>query len=55
LDNILFCSSVLLFATAAILAYWQIVRTQIDKADQSEQDLKGASVEPAQTFADLAA
>jgi hypothetical protein len=31
LDDILFCSSVVTFATAAILAYWQILRTQAGK------------------------
>jgi hypothetical protein len=32
LDDILFCSSVVMFATAAILAYWQILRAQAGKA-----------------------
>jgi hypothetical protein len=54
LDNILFCSSVLMFATAAVLAYWQIVCMRIEKADRPERVSDGVSVEPAQPL-DLAA
>lgn len=56
MDNVLFCSSVLMFATTAILAYWQIVRAQIEKCDQPDHVLQGPSADLTQTvFADLAA
>lgn len=54
LENILFCSSVLMFAAAAILAYWQIARARIDETYQAEQVPQGVPVEPAQPL-DVAA